>query len=344
MRTTRRFGSTAASAAALASAAAVLVVSLSSCGNPLMAGGRWTSGPGSLEITIPYDQSRSIGPSSEMTPTRYEATGSGPDGASFSRESATGVIAVAGIPAGGWEITVDGFDATDARILTWTGTVQVRTGETVVVDAELAPLPGDGTLELTVTWPGELVSSPTVGAVLDRDGAAPVELSVTLTGPGNAELSAPVASGWYRMRMTVSDRGVVAAGATELVAVFAGRTSRGSFAFDSLNKPGTPTPISGNAFTLLWDPPQDEAGNHEQVASYNLYYREHGTYSWSSLGSAAATSAPSFEVTTALLSYGSYDFAVAAVEMDGSESEPHTSLDDDADPQTGWYVVWSSDA
>ena len=95
--------------------------------------------------------------------------------------------------------------------------------------------------------------------------------------------------------------------------------------------------VSSERFSIAWDAPDGE------VESYDLYYREHGTEEWLPLGAVGADTLQ-FEVSDATLpdGYGLYDFAVRSVEATGETSEYHTSLDETAQPQTGWYVDWTA--
>ena len=76
------------------------------------------------------------------------------------------------------------------------------------------------------------------------------------------------------------------------------------------------------------------------VASYRIYYRNRGQSEWTLLGETADGSTLSYEVRRADTGEGSFEFAVSSVAGDGTESEKHTSIDPDAIPPEGWYVIW----
>ena len=69
---------------------------------------------------------------------------------------------------------------------------------------------------------------------------------------------------------------------------------------------------------------------------YNVYYRNHGDIDWIWHG-AAASDNPEYRVS---LADGEYDFAVSSVGPDDRESDLHTSLDENAYPAGGWYLIW----
>jgi len=94
--------------------------------------------------------------------------------------------------------------------------------------------------------------------------------------------------------------------------------------------------------TLAWDPPLSDIPNRpSEVASYQIYCREHGTSYWRLLGEIPASSHPEYTVEHRQLGNGLFDFAVRAVTTSGQASPLHSSLDSSADPVSGWYVLWA---
>lgn len=92
--------------------------------------------------------------------------------------------------------------------------------------------------------------------------------------------------------------------------------------------------VVGNEFTLTWI---NEAG---EIVGYHLYYRSCGDDEWMTLS--AGITSPRFTVNTTLLSHGEYEFAVRGVKDSGIETELHSSLDENAQPTGGWYLVWTA--
>ena len=90
-----------------------------------------------------------------------------------------------------------------------------------------------------------------------------------------------------------------------------------------------------NVVVLLWDAPSTP------VYSYNVYYREHETQEWNLLATVPATEFPEYAVTAVDLKGKLLDFAVTSIDAYGNESGIHSSLDQDADPPTGWYLHWA---
>jgi len=283
---------------------------------------------------------RTIAPASAGEPVEYRVSGTGPNGASFLETVAALPLDVGELVAGEWEIRVEGLDGVGAVVLEGTTVAHVSLEGNTPVQVTLAPQAGDGSVALSIDWPAAHVCAPTVNAVLHRDGFDPVILGANVASEtGTATVTGTtVPAGWYRLQLRLYDGTSLVAGCAELLQVRADTTTTAAITLSELNKPGEAVTVTGSSFTLAWDR-SATADPADPVASYNVYYRVHGTYAWTLLGS-TGTLTESFTVTSALLDYGVYDFAVTSVTTTGAESEPHTSLDDDADPQTGWFVDW----
>ena len=91
--------------------------------------------------------------------------------------------------------------------------------------------------------------------------------------------------------------------------------------------------VSGSQFTLAWD---DDALGPD---TFSVYARPFGESQWKSI--AKGVTSYSLTITSRLLSFGNYEFAVSRVSVDGTESNLLTSLDASAIPNTGWYLEWT---
>ena len=94
---------------------------------------------------------------------------------------------------------------------------------------------------------------------------------------------------------------------------------------------------SADQITLAWDAPPS-------VDTYRVYYRMHGTSTWTLIEEIVPIPSPEYivyhkSVGPSGLDNGAYNFAVTAVSS-GEESQVHSSLDQTAIPATGWYLVW----
>lgn len=291
----------------------------------------------------PNDASRSMTAPPAPDPVEYRVTGAGPDGDGFTETYAAMPVDVTGLAAGEWTITVEGLDSSGTVVLHGSTVTMVATDGSTPIQVSLVRPAGQGQVNIDLSWPAALLAGPQIVAVLEpQSGAAGSTIVMDTTiqaADGTATCSATsVPSGWYKLQLKLMDGSTVVSGRAELVEVAADQTTSGTITVAELNKPGNPQTISGTSFTLAWDP-STTTSTTDPVASYNVYYRTHGTYPWTLLGNTGSVT-ESFEVTTSILAHGSYDFAVTAVAESGTESDPHTSLDNSADPQCGWYVEW----
>lgn len=311
----------------------ILLAVLAGCGGP----------QSQLVVTIASTAATSgaaaIAPPSVGDPVAYRLDGAGPLGAAFSHTVDDLPADVEGLVPGEWSIAVQALDDTGEVVLEGGSIAFVASAGTTPVSVTLETPAGAGQVSLSVSWPPALVSQPDVNVVLERDSEEPVALLIAVQPEdGEAECgSSEVPAGWYRLRLQLLDGVTVVAGRADLLQVREATTTTASIHLAELNKPGAPVNVTGDTFTLYWD--SADPNPADPAVSYNLYFRTHGTYPWTFLASTGGLE-ESFTVSSALLAHGSYDFAVSAVTASGAESEPHTSLDDTADPATGWYVVW----
>jgi hypothetical protein len=104
----------------------------------------------------------------------------------------------------------------------------------------------------------------------------------------------------------------------------------------------TPGPDSGaekvlccaEEVTLAWDPPPSD------IATYKIFYRSHESGTWMLFDEIPADDDPEYTLYHGDLGNGEYDFGVVAVDAETEESAMHTSLDDTAQPESGWYLSW----
>ena len=87
--------------------------------------------------------------------------------------------------------------------------------------------------------------------------------------------------------------------------------------------------------TLAWDPPPSE------ISTYKIFYRAHESGSWILFDEIPADDDPEYTLYHANFGNGDFDFGVIAVDGEAEESEMHTSLDDSAQPECGWYLAWA---
>ena len=286
---------------------------------------------GSLKITITSGETAG---SRSLETVRFVVSGSGPYGETFSQESYEQNITVSNLSSGSWTIQVAGYNSSDQLIVMGQTPIDVEVYGETAIDITLTPVDGEGDIMISADWDGNFTVNPTVTAVIEAGDGTETSYSLPVTGGSHAEqIVTTLPAGFYRVSIQLYDEGELTAGSVWTVMVLDGIITEAAAAFDGINKTGERIVISDPAFSIAWD--TDSAADEY----YRIYARERGTYEWTFIEEIAAAASPEFEINTTNLSYGVWEFAVSAVEG-GVESDLHTSMDDNADPVSGWYIDW----
>ncbi|MFP4011913.1 MAG: fibronectin type III domain-containing protein [Spirochaetaceae bacterium] len=324
----------------MAAATVSLLLGAASCSGPLSGSvpGRAEEDAGNAELTVRLGgiSTQTILPDVDMEPVRYRLLGSGPGDETFEVETASETAEVNNLRAGSWELEARGLNAEGFLVAQGTSTVDLDAGTRTTVSMSAKPVDGTGSLLVSARWEaGHTVSSGVVATLVDRYGHE-TELEIPVVEPGRAEETFDmVPSGYHHLIVQLMDSGQAVAGAGETVRVVADATTEARLDLEDLNKVGEAVAVTAAEFTVAWDPPEEA----DTVDAYRVYARPRGEYEWEPVAEVAASAEPSLTVDESLLDYGVWEIAVSALSED-SESEKHTSMDDDAEPSTGWYVDW----
>lgn len=170
-------------------------------------------GEGKLVLQFPgRDRGTSLvwEPSVDMAIATYDIVGTGPRGDSFSVNGYTGTsFERSGLAAGPWTITLTGYNADGDSIATSIVEVSIRKSRETSATVTMRPLPGDGTLAITMQWvdSDSVMTSPRVFVtILDSAGtstvAGPSELIVDGT---SATGTMALAAGWYEVSVQLCE-------------------------------------------------------------------------------------------------------------------------------------------
>lgn len=321
---------------AVSAAAALLLLPLllAGCGQAL--GGINRSGSLSVSVAELSPQTSSTD-QEQLTPVSYRFHGSGPNGESFLRQLEQGSFTVADLAAGQWQVEVEAFNSDGVVLFHGQSEVEVEAYGAVTLSITLQPVAGEGALQVTLLWNGELTVDPHASVTLTDASGQTSAYPLTISAAGRAEsVFEGLATGVYRVALELSDSGRTVMGNARALRVFNGITLELNAELDSLNKVGQPVEITEQRFTVAWDAPADY-----QPEGYRIYARLRGDHDWQLLGESAADQ-PQFTIGPEILPYGSWELAVSAVAGD-SESALHSSMCDDAQPATGWYVQWTGE-
>ena len=312
--------------------AVILTVLVSGCGQVL--GG--TAGDGSLSISVAATDSDPDAISqAALTPVSYLFNGVGPEGRTFSLQSADGTANLQNLAVGSWTIEVEALNDDGIVVFSGETAVEVQPSGSVQIDLKLEPVTGHGSLHVSAVWDGSLTISPTATVLLTDTAGNTQTFSLTVASPGTASrIIENLPTGNYQIAVRLHDSGAQVMGNATSTRVYNGLTLPLATEFGDLNKVGTAVRVQNERFTIAWDPPVERTPSH-----YRVYMRHRGEGSWILLREIAAEVNPTLTLDREDLPYGSYELAVSAMES-GVESHLHSSMCDDAQPATGWYIEW----
>ncbi len=281
---------------------------------------------GSLTVSIGKASSLTLVPSIDMTLASYLITGSGPNGSTFSQSTSGTSATISGLVFGQWTVSVSGKNAAGTIVAQGSGSVNVDTGKQSSLSVTVAPLPGNGTMSVSVSWTAASVQSPSISAQLLSSSGSTIPLTFTL-GAGSASCqNASIPAGYYTLTLQLLDNGVLLMGAVEVARIVSAQTTSGTFDFTQSNyatgsvlvgitpvisDPLTVT-LSGQSSTLA-------LGSSMTVTASVAGSVGNVTYVWYVNGQSKATgssASPSFSVGSALTA-GVYRLDVTAFTADG---------------------------
>jgi len=187
-----------------------------------------------ITLSFAMTDGRTIQPAIEMTPSSYDISGTGPAGSTFPRTAAVSPVDITGLTTGSWTVTVIAKNAASQSIGHGTGGTTILQSGKSGLNIRVAPYTGTGTLNLSLAWPADKVSVPTVQASLLPTAGQAIPLAFSLSS-GQATFSQAVEAGYYTLSLNLLDSGTVVMGAVEVVRIVKSQTTAGAFNFTDLN-------------------------------------------------------------------------------------------------------------
>ena len=303
-----------------------LLVFLTGCGS---SADKENTGAIKLNISA-KNGTKSMLPDIDMTPAKYNVTGSGPDSAVFVLSITDVSVEIPELAFGAWVVTVDALNADDKLIARGSGNFTVHTGETTPAEIIVTPLEGNGTLDITIQWNNEDTEVPLIEAQLINADEEVQDLTFTINGDGNTATfsDTTIPAGYYILNVKLLDNNIYTMGAVEIVRIVDGETTTGNFNFNEINKPGGNILINIIAdmeepieVTMSEIPEEIAKGTTMSVISSVPDGLENIKYIWfingeqKHIGSSAA---PSYDIPVETLKTGGvYRIDVVALTMDG---------------------------
>jgi len=160
----------------------------------------------------------------------YTMSGQGPAGASFLREGITGSsVLIESLAVGSWQITVEALNASSEIIGAGSSSVNIVAGKTTEVTIVVVPLTGTGELQLTVSWPSDLLFNWSVTGTLTPLGGTTSDLVFTPGTDSATYQNAALDAGYYALTVVLREDGEAVWGAAEAVPILAGLITTGTF-------------------------------------------------------------------------------------------------------------------
>ena len=189
------------------------------------------AGTGSLSVRVTDgDLSRStIKPDITMEISEYAVSVSGPgetQSADISSSETTATFDE--LEPGDWTVTVNAKNAAGVIIARGTDTVTVVADDTVTADITVVPLSGEGTLDLEISWPEDLLAEPAITATLTPTGGSANSLSFTIDSD-TASYSGSWDAGYYDLSIVLRDGDEVVWAGVFVVRIIEGEVSSGVF-------------------------------------------------------------------------------------------------------------------
>lgn len=206
---------------------------LAGCGN-IHVTGPDNSEKGNLAINIGSDMARSlVQPTLSMVISDYQVSlsGPGPDRSTTLQSSVTSRV-ITNLEPGTWTVKVDARNAEGTIIASDSTTAVVSAASTATANITVVPLAGKGSLSLDISWPADVLESPSVEASLIPGEGDSSSLSFTIDSddsPNNASYEGQWDAGYYSLSLGLKDGDMYVWRRMLSVRMIEGESSAGSY-------------------------------------------------------------------------------------------------------------------
>ena len=307
----------------------ILLLFVVSCSNHLVD----VKSTGEMNLTL--DAMRSISSELDEVVVSYRLEGSNDNGDEFDFTTTNTTVQIPDLSPGEWQIRVQAYNEAGLVVAEGVGTLNVEPGGYASMTIVLYSLSGSGSLDFSLSWNDDLLLNESVQVTLKNLNGDEFPVTLTMADGIASGLLESLPAGFYTLEVKLFEDLTLAMGAMELVQIKESAVTNINLDFSQINKAGQRIPVTTDNFTISWD--YDLLSTADE---YRIYYREHGSFIWTYLGSTASGSILEYTIDQNALVLGAYDLAVSSV-SGSEESELHSSMDDSAIPATGWYIDWT---
>jgi hypothetical protein len=114
--------------------------------------------------------------------------------------------------------------------------VTIVAGSPATLAVNVAPLAGNGSLQVSVAWPAGQVGSPSIQAQLLPANGAAIPLDFAFSAGAATSDTTSVPAGYYTLTVQLYDNGVLVMGAVEVARIVQDQTTSGAFDFSIVNQ------------------------------------------------------------------------------------------------------------
>ena len=165
----------------------------------------------SLTISFTPDaESRTLKPDTlNLAVSTYDLSGIGPNGAVF---SITGITATSytmeNLVPGQWSVTAKGKNIDGIVIVQSAATLITLNSENNSLPLSLLPISGTGTFDLDLSWPTDMIGTPSITATLTPDIGTAIDLTFAITGTTASMTPLSLERGYYTLSVKLTDASV----------------------------------------------------------------------------------------------------------------------------------------
>ena len=196
---------------------------------------------GALQLSLEYNpRAKTLVPSLSMEPTAFVVSGDGPDGETFSETITDSSLFLQDLVLGPWTITVQALNNDSTVIASGSDSTIIQAGQVAVVNITVTPLDGVGTLDLSLSWPGNETIDPSIESKLLPPVGSEINLPFTITdGNLGTYNNDDLNTGYYTAIIKLLDLGSWVYDVVEVVRIVKDQVTSGVFTLTEINPNGT---------------------------------------------------------------------------------------------------------
>lgn len=213
---------------------------------------------GTIQIDITQSKFRTISPEILMEIDNYSIHFQGPNGEDYNIIDIPGEdsnYTESGLAIGVWNILVEAYNVDLIKIAEGLADVNVGSDDTESIPITLVPLSGGGTLNISVSWPSDILIDPNISSTsytLTASEGTSYDLVFTVDNTTSffaTSIDNVVDSGYYTLKINLYEGSDLCYPLVETVRIIEGQTTTGSYVL-------TEEDISfGAAISPVFDPP-----------------------------------------------------------------------------------------